>query len=477
MKEQAYKSSILQMHNFYTSLNNVSNINQSYPTVYNRNYLILKSQYTVLENLQPRIEKPPRSMTWEDKQKLSYIGSLIESLKETKFGNLFQTADNTITSIRNILNSSKLHPENEKLLNTLLNAVLTINQICNTLNALYSAPSTSDYYDNYDNSDYCSPSQFNVPINPPSPDQVHRNSDNFDNELLVCRICDEKIPASLFEEHTESCLTRYRSESKIKDINEQIQKLQISLKDQYLNVPWPGQPKRAVEVLFPIIHFMIILDRAKDLDPHISDTIDELSFIQSVMISFQASNLMSNITSIKLKIKNQNEISLANSSSNMSLSNTPSTSSSNKKENDVNISTSPTANQYISRASVLINEKIRTSNALNDALIVSRQTRASHNQIYDKNFKNDNDNNDDDKHFQKKTTIADFNFIKRISKGAYASVFLATKKSTGDIFAIKVTPKSSLKQKNQVRRILIEKDILLQFSNPFIVTFCMYFFQ
>ena len=445
------------MQNFYTSLNNVSSINQSYPAVYNRNYLILKSQYTVLENLQPRIDKPPRSMTWEDKQKLSFIGFLIESLKETKFGNLFEAADNTINSIRNMLDSSKLHSENEKLLNTLLNAVLTINQVCNTLIALYSPSTTSENYDTYENGEVYDSSQFYV--QPPISDENHRNSDNFDNELLVCRICDEKIPASLFEEHTESCLTRYRSESKIKDINEHIQKLQTDIKQQYLEVPWPGPPKRAVEVLFPILHFMIILERAKNLDPHISDTIDELTFIQSVMYSFQASNLMTNISTTKLKMKSQNDLLLASSSNDVT-----------HTKNDEQGANSTNANQLIYRASILINEKIRTSNALNDALIVTRQTRVS-NKIYDENFGNGDD--DDDKHFQKKTTIADFNFIKRISKGAYASVFLATKKTTGDIFAIKVTPKSSLKQKNQVRRILIEKDILLQFSNPFIVTFCM----
>ena len=62
--------------------------------------------------------------------------------------------------------------------------------------------------------------------------------------------------------------------------------------------------------------------------------------------------------------------------------------------------------------------------------------------------------------------ISDFEFIKRISSGAYARVFLGRKDTTGDIYAIKVIPSSSLQQKNQVRRIIAEKDILLQFCNP-----------
>jgi serine/threonine protein kinase len=73
-------------------------------------------------------------------------------------------------------------------------------------------------------------------------------------------------------------------------------------------------------------------------------------------------------------------------------------------------------------------------------------------------------------------TIADFTFIKRISAGAYARVFLAQKRRTGDIYAIKVLPKTEVVQKNQVKRVMLEKDILLQYHNPYIVNFCMFVF-
>ncbi|KAH0788248.1 AGC family protein kinase [Histomonas meleagridis] len=68
-------------------------------------------------------------------------------------------------------------------------------------------------------------------------------------------------------------------------------------------------------------------------------------------------------------------------------------------------------------------------------------------------------------------TIDDFQFIKRISSGAYARVFLAKKKVTNDIYAIKVVTKESTKFKNQVNQIMIEKDLLLKFNNPYIVKF------
>jgi serine/threonine protein kinase len=68
-------------------------------------------------------------------------------------------------------------------------------------------------------------------------------------------------------------------------------------------------------------------------------------------------------------------------------------------------------------------------------------------------------------------SIADFTFLKAISAGAFARVFLAQKTKTGDVYAIKVLPKSDVVQKNQVKRVLAEKDILLGFSSPYIINF------
>jgi serine/threonine protein kinase len=68
-------------------------------------------------------------------------------------------------------------------------------------------------------------------------------------------------------------------------------------------------------------------------------------------------------------------------------------------------------------------------------------------------------------------TIADFVFLKLISGGAFGRVFLARKEITGAIYAIKVLPRQEVKQKNQVQRVLLEKDILLQFESPWITKF------
>jgi tRNA A-37 threonylcarbamoyl transferase component Bud32 len=103
---------------------------------------------------------------------------------------------------------------------------------------------------------------------------------------------------------------------------------------------------------------------------------------------------------------------------------------------------------FISKVIPLIREKIRITTALRQALLILRRPKR-----------------------RTECSIADFTFLKRISKGAFATVFLAVKKQTGDIFAIKATPRRTLNQKNQVQRLLIEKDILLKFRSPWIVKF------
>ena len=105
----------------------------------------------------------------------------------------------------------------------------------------------------------------------------------------------------------------------------------------------------------------------------------------------------------------------------------------------------------------MVREKRRLTIALTNAASILRNTRLSGND-----------------QATSQATVADFIFLKRISAGAYARVFLGQKKKTGDLYAIKVLPKNEMKQKNQVKRVLAERDILMQFNNPFIVNFCMF---
>ncbi|CAA6664819.1 unnamed protein product [Spirodela intermedia] len=70
-----------------------------------------------------------------------------------------------------------------------------------------------------------------------------------------------------------------------------------------------------------------------------------------------------------------------------------------------------------------------------------------------------------------RTSIDDFVIIKPISRGAFGRVFLAKKRTTGDLFAIKVLRKADMIRKNAVESILAERDILISVQNPFVVRF------
>ena len=73
--------------------------------------------------------------------------------------------------------------------------------------------------------------------------------------------------------------------------------------------------------------------------------------------------------------------------------------------------------------------------------------------------------------------IKDFEIVKPISKGAFGSVFLAKKRTTGDYYAIKFLKKADMIAKNQVTNVKSERMILMtQTDSPF-VTKLYYTFQ
>jgi len=67
--------------------------------------------------------------------------------------------------------------------------------------------------------------------------------------------------------------------------------------------------------------------------------------------------------------------------------------------------------------------------------------------------------------------ISDFNVLKPISRGAFGRVYLARKQSSGDLFAIKVLQKDDMVEKQLVGRVITERDIFAEVSNPLIVRF------
>eukprot|EP01102_Stenamoeba_stenopodia_P019851 TRINITY_DN7584_c0_g1_i2.p1 TRINITY_DN7584_c0_g1~~TRINITY_DN7584_c0_g1_i2.p1 ORF type:complete len:1360 (+),score=248.69 TRINITY_DN7584_c0_g1_i2:678-4757(+) len=72
-------------------------------------------------------------------------------------------------------------------------------------------------------------------------------------------------------------------------------------------------------------------------------------------------------------------------------------------------------------------------------------------------------------HVPYQPTIKDFEIIKPISRGAFGRVWLARKRKTGDLYAMKVLKKKDMVKKNMVEAVIAERNILATVNNPFVV--------
>eukprot|EP01087_Luapelamoeba_hula_P021384 TRINITY_DN7461_c0_g1_i1.p2 TRINITY_DN7461_c0_g1~~TRINITY_DN7461_c0_g1_i1.p2 ORF type:complete len:400 (-),score=68.34 TRINITY_DN7461_c0_g1_i1:19-1218(-) len=70
---------------------------------------------------------------------------------------------------------------------------------------------------------------------------------------------------------------------------------------------------------------------------------------------------------------------------------------------------------------------------------------------------------------KQRPSINDFDVLKPISRGSFGQVILAKKKTTGDIYAIKVLKKGAVLNKNEMDHISNERNILAFADNPFVV--------
>jgi len=66
-------------------------------------------------------------------------------------------------------------------------------------------------------------------------------------------------------------------------------------------------------------------------------------------------------------------------------------------------------------------------------------------------------------------SINSFEILKPISRGAYGRVVLAAKRTTRDLYAIKVVRKRDMRRKNQVHRIKVEREVMAEANHPFLV--------
>lgn len=75
-----------------------------------------------------------------------------------------------------------------------------------------------------------------------------------------------------------------------------------------------------------------------------------------------------------------------------------------------------------------------------------------------------------------KIRVNNFHIICQIGQGGYGEVFLARKRDTGEVLALKRMKKRTLHKMDEVKHVLIERDILTATSTPWLVKL-LYAFQ
>ncbi|ORX93748.1 serine/threonine protein kinase 15 [Basidiobolus meristosporus CBS 931.73] len=66
-------------------------------------------------------------------------------------------------------------------------------------------------------------------------------------------------------------------------------------------------------------------------------------------------------------------------------------------------------------------------------------------------------------------SIRDFEILKPISRGAFGKVYLARKRTTHDLYAIKILKKSDMVRKNMVSQVMAERRVMSLAKTPFVV--------
>ena len=245
-------------------------------------------------------------------------------------------------------------------------------------------------------------------------DEEQKNQEEVlhDDQSIICRLCEQQVLTMYFREHTKYCARACKLQEKIAKNQNLLLSLQNKVNEHFLNTVWPGDSTVAIYQKIPMLRASLLLEKILHLKSTDKDAINELEITVNIVSNISIEIGNDIHTKILMKVKNA------------------------------------------------IIEKRKIIFSLLETQEVLKKTRLSGDpSIKIKNF----------------VTVADFDFIKRISSGAYARVFLAKKKTTNDIYAIKVISKNDVLQKNHVKRVMMERDILLQFNNPYIVNFCMYF--
>eukprot|EP01113_Clastostelium_recurvatum_P040393 TRINITY_DN6280_c0_g1_i1.p1 TRINITY_DN6280_c0_g1~~TRINITY_DN6280_c0_g1_i1.p1 ORF type:complete len:1027 (-),score=310.58 TRINITY_DN6280_c0_g1_i1:279-3359(-) len=229
----------------------------------------------------------------------------------------------------------------------------------------------------------------------------HSHSPNRSDTDLVCRICEEMVPAQFLEEHTKLCAQDSQTDMKIVACNEKLDRIARALTRRLKATQEDyGKSKHvgSMETLLKVTR------RAID------SGMDSSSGEHLFQLAAQCSRYLvqESGTSAPLLSGSDNAI-----------------------------------NTFARRILSLIQQKMTL---LGDARRKGKGRKRP-----------------------KRHGKSDFDILKPISRGAFGRVYLARKKQTGDIYALKVLDKKQTLLKKQVAHIRAERNILASTQNPFLV--------
>jgi hypothetical protein len=375
---------------------------------YDRVFMYLRGQSTILESIQRSLEQVPDSANDADRASSDIFKQIIGHLITADYATLFQDSSRFITEVRSCL-SRQLTPPFEKIGSQLISSILAFSRLL-TVVSFNSVCPDEPRLDFRPERDSLCPLHFLSPEAPPIGRRGKTTKSMTNLSLsVVCRICEKSVPLFFIDAHSRSCALAYESTKSVASIDDRIARLQLRARKTILRQPWPGPERIAVGFLIPILHVDVLLGHAIAVDTSLPAAVEDLDLIADSLVPIASS--------------------VAN----------------------------PVAAEIVRKASAAVSDKLAAATKMSEAIRLVQRTSLS-----------------PSRSALSETTIADFKFVRRISSGAYARVFLAMKIRTGDIYAIKVIPKTGLRQKNQVRRVLAEKDILLKVSSPFMIKFCMF---
>ncbi|KAH0787483.1 AGC family protein kinase [Histomonas meleagridis] len=369
--------------------------------LYPREYLGLRAQRTVIKEIQKQVNSLPDDMP--DKDAYNTINDVIKNILNSDFECLKQVSNDSIQSLKLCLAETKT-TQLDKIGYFLLFSLLAIVKIFSYLSYYHELTLPNQNNDiSQDRPDFSTSSSFDKEIN------IDQDTSST-SDYIVCRICEKQVPLSLIETHSKNCVLAFESSQTMISIDERLSKLSDHARQTILKRrPWPGNEMYSVNVIFPILHTLELIDRTISINTSSEFATEEIDLISEALIP--------------ITVRNNQE-----------------------------------ATDIIKKANTLVSEKFNTAFNYSRAISIVRRTSLS---------------KDLPKINQPK--ISQFQFLKMISYGAFARVFLSKKIPTEDIYAIKVIPKTLLRQKNEVQRTLVERDILLKTDSPYMTKFCMFF--